>query len=65
MGKRWWRKVTGISNAQRQLSRKLGFRLSDGRPSRRRLFKGCCILCVSLLCGSASLLGVVLAALWR
>lgn len=32
MGKRWWRKALGISNAQRQMSRKLGFPLG-GRKS--------------------------------
>src|SRR5204863_354850 len=32
-GKRWWRRASGISNAQRQLSRKLGIPLS-GRTSR-------------------------------
>lgn len=35
MGKNWWRKVLGISESQRQLSRKLGIPLS-GRRSRRK-----------------------------
>jgi hypothetical protein len=37
MGKNWWRQALGVSNAQRQLSRKLGFPLS-GRKSRAGWF---------------------------
>jgi hypothetical protein len=28
-GKKWWRKASGLSNVQRQVSRKLGIRLSE------------------------------------
>jgi hypothetical protein len=34
MGKRWWRQVSGLSNLQRQASRKLGIPLS--RSGRRQ-----------------------------
>ena len=44
MGKRAWRKLLGISNAQRQASRKLGIRLS-----RLERGKGCAVLLAFLL----------------
>ena len=40
-GKRWWRQATGLSNAQRQLSRKLGIPLSrSGRRQKMRRMLG-------------------------
>lgn len=63
VGKRWWRKASGMSNAQRQLSRKIGFPLS-GRKSFKFTpgGKGCLVTLVCFFVGATASACLILFA---
>jgi len=54
-GKKWWKRASGLSNAQRQLSKNIGIPLSG-----RKSFKtGCGVLMLGIIVAS-----VVIGCVW-
>jgi hypothetical protein len=54
MGKRWWKKATGLSKAQEKASKKIGVPLSrEGR--RRKYGAGCAVVLFALLAPAAAI----------